>query len=332
MNKFRSEECFHYYLCRQMKSARMETKMSGSDRISKEEILFITAETGDMKAGIEKSGYTVLFPYNYKTVVGRVFLEILRRTNLPQSVLFNKSILESRHKYIIIQDNIITRKFLLWLQKNRPDSKLFFQYTNMVGKAHHLLPKQIPLGIKIWTYDKHDSDKYGIALSKQGGYYTAFIGEKREKKYDVMYVGRDKGRAEYILKIKKKLEDMGLVTKFMIMPSKRTDRKKSFYSRPISYQDVIKLVTESRAILNITLPDQLGATLRDYESIYNEVKLITTNEFIETFDFYRKENVFIVGKDDFSSLVEFVRTPFVSLDSTILEKYSLDNAVQEWIR
>ena len=306
-------------------------KKDGYNKVNKKEILFISADVGYTKIGLEKEGYNILHPYNYKTIVGRSLLEVLRRTKLPQKVLFNKKILNSKYKYIIIQDSIITEQFLRWIQKNCSDSKIIFQYNNMVGKAHHLLPRQIPQGIEIWTYDKHDSQKYGIRLSKHGGYYTAFIGKKREKKYDVMYVGKDKGRAEDILNIKKKIEEMGLTTKFMIMPSTRISKKKSYYSEPISYENVIKLVTESRAILNITLPQQTGATLRDYESIYNEVKLITTNQDIASFDFYRKENIFIIGKDNFSDLGEFIKTPFVSLDREILRKYSLDEAVKEWI-
>lgn len=305
--------------------------IKGGNKLNKNDVLFITAETGYVKTGLEKSGYRVMHPYKYKTVVGRVVLEVLIRMKLPQTIMFNRKILKTPYKYIIIQDSIVTRQFLDWIKKNYSDSKLIYQYTNMVGKAHHLLPDEIPTGIDIWTYDKHDSDKYGISLSSCGGYYTAFIGEKREKKYDVMYVGKDKGRADYILELKKKFEDMGLTTKFLIMPSTRVSKKKSFYSKPIPYEEVIKLVTESRAILNITLPDQQGATLRDYESMYNEVKLITTNKKINQFDFYKKENIFILDVDDYDSIYEFTNSPFKIISKEILDYYSLDAFVKEII-
>lgn len=107
-----------------------------------------------------------------------------------------------------------------------------------------------------------------------------------------MYAGKDKGRSEEILSLQNEFEKLGLKTKFLIMPTTRVSKKKAFYSKPIPYEDVIKLVMESRAILNITLPDQQGATLRDYESIFNEVKLITTNKNIKFFDFYDSNNVF----------------------------------------
>lgn len=299
--------------------------------INKNEILFIAAETDYVKHGLEKDGYTVFHPYRYKTIIGRILLEIFSRLNLPQTFLFNKKITKVTAKYIIILDSIVTKKFLLWVQKNFPDSKIIFKYTNMVGKARHLLPSQIPQGIDIWTYDKHDSEAYNIKLNKCGGYCTSLIGEKREKIYDVVYVGRDKGRASYIMKLKKKFESMGLVVKFLIIPTTRISRKKSYYSRPIPYKEVIKLITESRAILNVLLPDQQGATLRDYESIYNEVKLITTNTKIKNLDFYDKENIFILNEDNLNDLKSFLYSPYKKLSEELLKQYSINTAVAEMI-
>lgn len=298
---------------------------------NKEDVIFITAETGYVKTGLEKGEYKVFHPYVYKTVVGRVFLELFIRLKLPQRIFFNKKILGTPCKNIIVQDSIVTKQFLNWLISQAGDRRIIFVYTNMIGKAHHLGPNEIPQGIEVWTYDKHDSDKYGINHSISGGYFTSFIGEEREKKYDVMYVGKDKGRAEYILELKKKFEDIGLTTKFLIMPSTRVSKKKDYYSKPIPYEEVIKLVTESRAILNITLPEQQGVTMRDYESIYNRVKLITTNRYIRGCDFYRKENIFVLDEDKYEDLLEFVRSSFLDLDDNILNKYSIDSFVSEII-
>lgn len=301
------------------------------DTINKEDILFVTAETGYGKIGLEKGGYHVLHPYGYRTIIGRVILEVLVRLNAPQTFIFNKKILKNKYRYIIVEDSIITKQFLIWIRKKNPDSRIIFKYTNMIGKAHHILPQDVPNEIEIWTYDKHDSDKYGIKLSKCGGYPTYFIGEKREKKYDIMYVGKDKGRSEEILYLQNKFEKLGLKTKFLIMPTTRVSKKKGFYSKPISYEEVIKLVTESRAILNITLPNQQGATLRDYESIFNEVKLITTNKNIKSFDFYDPNNIFVLKEDNLNDLPRFIHEAYRTLDSTIVNKYSLDMAIVEML-
>lgn len=60
------------------------------------------------------------------------------------------------------------------------------------------------------------------------------------------------------------------------------------------------------------------------ESIFFEKKLITTNEDIANYDFYRKENVFIIGKDDYKDLPKFLNTPY----KKIVDYYDYHN----WIK
>ena len=72
--------------------------------------------------------------------------------------------------------------------------------------------------------------------------------------------------------------------------------------------------------------------MRDYESIYNEVKLITTNTNIVNFDFYNKNNIFILGIDDLNKLKEFVASSYEHLPKELLNKYLIDSQVNEIIQ
>ena len=150
-----------------------------------------------------------------------------------------------------------------------------------------------------------------------------------EKKYDVIFVGADKGRGESLLKLQKRMEQMGLKTKFIITADGRFSRHKWYYSKGIEYSQIISLDNQSKALLNITMPHQKGITMRDFESVFNKVKLITNNTHIINFDFYRKENVFILGKDDWKDLPFFLNTPFHEIDNNILEKYLFEKVVDE---
>ena len=129
---------------------------------NKSDILFITADNNYVNRGLIASGYQVELPYRYKTIFGRIMLEIAVKLRLPHKILFNRNILQFEGKYIIVFDGIITKQFLLWLKKIHPDKKIIFEYTNLVGKARHLLPNNIPSGIKICTYDANDSKKYNL--------------------------------------------------------------------------------------------------------------------------------------------------------------------------
>lgn len=293
----------------------------------KQNVIFITARRGYITEGLCVDGFDVIHPYKDKTLVGRIIREICFRIGIPERVWYTK--INNDIENIIVQDPLITRKYLEWLKKIQPKSKIHFMYGNMVGNAKHIMPNCIPEGIAKWTYDMNDSKKYDILLHSSGGYSTSYIGNKKPALYDVFYVGADKGRGEYICELEKKMNMLGLKTKFIITADGKLSRKKSYYSKPIPYSKVIEYNNSSKSILNIVMPNQIGATMRDFESIFNSIKLITTNQRIKDYDFYREENVFILGERNLSELLDFLNLPFQPIDEKILKKYTIPTLVDE---
>lgn len=49
---------------------------------------------------------------------------------------------------------------------------------------------------------------------------------------------------------------------------------------------------------------------------------------IANYDFYRKENVFIIGKDDYKDLPKFLNTPYKKIPKKIVDYYDYHN----WIK
>ncbi len=283
--------------------------------------IIITARRGYVTDGFKASGFKTFYPYKEKTIIGRIIREIWFRVGLPEHHWYSKLFLNENPEIISIQDPLITRDFIKWLQGRFQKATIEFDYVNLVGMATHLKPSEIPIGVNISTYDKIDSEKYKIELRKGGEYFSSYIGKKKPIKYDVFFVGKDKRRGKYLLSLKKQIEELGLKTKFIITANGRFAIRKWYYSKEISYKKVIEYVNESKAILNLTMPGQVGATLRDYESIYNQVKLITNNSNIKTFDFYKEQNVFILGERDIKELPEFLQIPFVQIESSVLKKH-----------
>lgn len=294
----------------------------------KKDTVFITARGKYVTDGMLSDGYTVVRPYKDKGLFGRVAREIWFRLHLPQSLWYTKHITKMCPKNIIIQDPLITRKYIDWIIQKFPDADIYYMYCNMVGKAKHLMPEEIPDEVQIWTYDEGDAQKYGIKI-QPAGFFELYIGEPQEKKYDVLFVGADKGRAKNLLRLQQKMRQMRLNTKFIITADGRFSRKKKYYSKQIEYSQIISLDNQSKAILNITMPNQKGITMRDYESVFNKVKLITNNENIVNYDIYRKENVFILGKDSWNELPLFLNSPFHEIDRKILDKYLFGKVIDE---
>lgn len=103
--------------------------------------------------------------------------------------------------------------------------------------------------------------------------------------------------------------------------------KSEFHFTPIKGKEMDDLIADSRCILDSPQDGQLGLTIRVLEALGAKKKLITTNEDIVNYDFYREENVYVYrGSFNFNSV--FFKSDFVELDTEVYEKYALRN----WLR
>ena len=293
-------------------------------------VLIIMAGGGMMHDGFVASGYTVCQPYKDYNIYMRILRELNQLLHiLKKDFFYDKKILKYHPKHILIYDPLITLDYLRWLKKIFPETSIHFLYRNMVGKAHHLKPEELPSWIDVWTYDGYDSRKYHIK-QYDGFYFPVFCKPARKvKDIDVLFIGRDKGRAVFLLDLEKKLKMMGLKTKFIITKSTRFSFPKSFYQKMISYNEICNLISRSKSILNVTMKFQEGLSMRDFEALFNATKLITTNENIKNAPFYNKNNIFILQNRNQVSIPEFINLKYIPIDDTIRSLYSVDQFIKQ---
>lgn len=295
-----------------------------------ENTIFIMAPTGYARKSIEEKGVCVFSPYYGDRLPLRILREIcFRLPILPKTIWYNKEVIKSGINYINIVDINITVSYLKWIKRQFPKSQVNFLYDNMVGKARNLKPARIPDGIRIWTYDDYDSKKYKIRLFKNYWIREMIYSSRKTPEYDVFFIGRDKGRAKKLHALEKILQEMGLKTKFVITKDGRMAKKKAYYQHTIPYEKVIDYDTRSRAILNITMENQEGVTMRDMESIAIGVKLITTNRNIVNKDLYNKNNVFILGIDNIKDLPDFLDKEYVDVLREIKKNHTFEAMLDE---
>ena len=300
--------------------------------VNKEDVMIITPHRGFFFEAPQGEGYKVYNPYVEHNLVERVLRELCFKCPfLPRKAWYIKRFLKESPKYILISDPLITRDYLKWLHEKFPYAQLNFTYGNMVGKAKHLLPDRIPSNYRIWTYDEYDSQKYGLRLNKVSFYFRNYVKPKEKTEYDVLYVGADKGRGEYLLELEAKMKALGLRTKFVIVAAGRLDKKKPYYQKRLAYTEIIDLIVKSNAILNVALENQKGITVRDMESMFFDVKLLTTNNNIQNTDIYHPNNVFIIEGLNIEGLSDFMALPHVKIPDEVKEKHTYDHYIEEVI-
>lgn len=148
-----------------------------------------------------------------------------------------------------------------------------------------------------------------------------------EFKYDVYFMGSDQSRIQRLELVARELEQQGITHNLILydpaqMVGLSGEVSFKISNRFLPYEDVLKGLMESRAILDLPKPGQTGLTLRSLEALYFGRKLITSNVDIMDSDLYFKENVFVIGHDSWSELRVFLDGPMHSCGDDLLERYS----------
>lgn len=104
----------------------------------------------------------------------------------------------------------------------------------------------------------------------------------------------------------------------------RKARYGEFHYVPLKGKEMNDIYESSRCVLDSAQAGQLGLTIRVLEALGAKKKLITTNEDVVNYDFYRPENIYVYnGEIDLDNV--FFKEGYKEVDNDIYEKYSLRN-------
>lgn len=191
------------------------------------------------------------------------------------------------------------------------------------------------VGVDLWTFDEGDSNRYGFKYHPQ-----IHALKKREILHGVengfIFVGQDKGRLNKLLELKALILQHQVRCDLLVKKDKGVvyynDDYDCITDEILPYTEYLNLVDNYTGLIDIVQANQDGLTLRVLESIFLQKKLITNNIAIKKFDFYKVENIFIIGDD--ASLVDlesFLRTPVVPISDSILSKYNIESLITNMI-
>lgn len=287
----------------------------------------IVKQTNDFCEDMRLKGFEVKKAYKCRGIIDNSIRNKLSKTGIPfQAVWYNKELKNVKKENIVIYETLITADFVKWIRKNNPDKRIVFLYLNIVKMS--IDPESLKQNAEVYTWDKQDAQKYGLKMYK-GTYWAKKVPKLQKKKYDVLFIGRDKGRFEELRELEHRLNDMGLVTYFHIVADRPYQKEKDGYryKNIISYQQLLELTLQSRAVLDMVQAGQVGYTLRTMESIFYGIKLVTNNKSIQGYDFYEKENIFILGEEDIGLMKAFLDKPLKPVDRKILQSYTFESLI-----
>lgn len=92
-----------------------------------------------------------------------------------------------------------------------------------------------------------------------------------------------------------------------------------------TYQENIDFVKKSKTLIDFKRDEHDGLSLRFFEAMQYGKKIITDNFSVKNYDFYHPNNIFVTNYVNLEGLVDFLQSPYQSLSSELVEKYSFKN-------
>ena len=103
--------------------------------------------------------------------------------------------------------------------------------------------------------------------------------------------------------------------------------------KKLSRESYIKILHSSEVIFDVPHEGQSGLTMRIFEALGSNCKIITTNNNIINYDFYNKNNILVLNENtDIDELIDFLNKTYVDIDSKIYYSYSISQWVNKILR
>ena len=240
----------------------------------------------------------------------------------------------SRYTDIVMMDSIYDYTPLQYIRKQNPHANIRFCFRNRVDEriTHSVLhrrPSELrnEYACELWSYSKDDCAAYDMVHYDQFFIIPEDILNKSLPiSLDAYFIGEEKNRMEQLMKIKKMLDDLGLITRFEVVvkdPHRTFNEEESRLLVPKRpYSEVLDTILRSRCIIDVVGEINYGMTYRSLEACFLKKKLITNYAEIVDADFYNPQNIFILGRDDINTIKAFVMSPFNVTNAEHVDRYS----------
>lgn len=270
-------------------------------------------------------------------IIRRYFNEVM---NIVKEKKYDKVLLISG------QSLSFNEKMIMTIRKTQPQAEFVLYQWDSVKNFPYIESLQ-KLFDRCYSFDRKDvseNEKLKFLPLFYNRKYAA-IGTRpvAKYKYDFMFVGTAHPKKyKFVREMSKKLSStyknqfvyfyfpsrlVYIFRKFK-NPELKNARYSEFHFTPIKGKEMDDLLYESRCVLDSAQGGQTGLTIRVLESLGAKRKIITTNQDVVNYDFYRPKNIYVYeGKFDFNDI--FFNSEYQDVEKDVYEKYSLNSWLKE---
>ena len=268
----------------------------------------------------------ILFRISFSQKINRI-LKVPFKYKLFEMIV-KKQIFEKNYPMVyIFASGWYDKKILGWLQKKHPEiyRTIYFDDTINFNMQHindfnpNTLLKEFDC---VFCYDPVEAQKYNFI------HIDAFLSKKTKidlgncMKSDIVFIGKAKERLPLIKQVYNKLEKR-FKCDFIIIDSYenlKRDKGIKYVQGNIPYMEYLKHENSSNCILEVLKSDANGQTLRCWEAVYYNKKLLTNWKGIFNFKYYNPHFM------SYFSSVDDIDLKFLASQETVNYEYAGENS------
>ena len=233
-----------------------------------------------------------------------------------------------KYSKVIVFDSIFNLPLAYYLKRSKIDTYIY-SWNSAISSSQKRLLKKAKKYFPTYSFDKKDCKAYSLKYAPMVYSKDAVVRGKDKEIYDVVFVGKDKGRVDLLFEIYSRFTSIGLRCKFLVLgdeQEKYVGAGFEFIDKYLSYSENSSLIRKSKAVLDIQQRGQEGLTLRVVETMFFNKKIITNKQDIDSYDFFDNNNVLILKEDTSAGeILDFINSDYSSIPSHIIDKYDISN-------
>ena len=151
-------------------------------------------------------------------------------------------------------------------------------------------------------------------------YFVGLYWENREEKID-----------RFIERMSNKHVELNIFIQYYHKNEIKNPKIKYIKNR-ITFLENLKNVEKADVLLDFVDPVHNGLSIRFFEGMYYQKKVITDNVMVKNYDFYHPNNIFVLENDNYEKIDEFLKIPYQEISEEIVKKYGFSNWLKEIIK
>lgn len=273
--------------------------------------------------------------YQYKNRLEQIF-------NLFGKIFFNKTLkkewkakeqLQHINQYqnfnicLIFRPDLLHPKILRYIHNNIESRKVV--YWDSFDKIPKL-KETLTYFNEYYSFEEDDCIKYNF--TKISNFYI-HKSTNATPAYDAFFFASKDARLNNVIKLITYLRQKNWNAEALIVAKKTKSKSKPINVKGVTitenstpFSQIYQYADNTKVVIDISHPNQKGLSMRPYECIGLERKLITNNAEIKNYDFYNPSNIYVIENFDNLDIPDsFLEQPYKKLPTVISEKYHISN-------